>query len=679
MDDKPKRVRKPGPRSKWCPRCRRIKPKGKPRGGSWTPEEAKAWAIAREAYKRRQREGKAIDMTDTEISTPSPDSRPRSGAPSVCPECGAPKGHMPDCSLYEDRPLDKVVSPPPTSANSIQRDPETEAEIEVPDWATPLDMIRDEFPDLMAESWWSWRVVLKVINALPLDDRELAFAQEHTGRTTMPSEPVRRIYVGAGRRGGKSLMDAVQAVFHATKKRTWTLAPGETSTIPIIAADRTQATTIYGYVKGLLQASPTLAPLIVGQPTKDRITLSNRTVIRIFTASYKTTRGYSLAAAVGDEVAFWESSETSTNPDKEIVNAIRPGLLTTRGPLIITSTPYARRGVLWEGFKSYFGNDDASGVYWKASSLAMNPSLDPAEIEEAYAEDPEAAAAEFGGEFRSDLAAFISEELIASVTIPGRGDLPYVAKYKYHAFVDPSGGSTGGDAYTLAIGHTEGTTHIVDCVREITPPFSTEGVTATYAEVMAMYKIRECHGDHYAAEWPVQMFRDHGSITYHKSEFPKSDLYLQTLPLITSGKVELPEHKRLIGQLRSLERRTSRAGKDSIDHPPRGKDDVSNAVAGLLALLARKRRAWGHLGVFGYSNDGTTTKLIGDTASPQQDEPRWEDRVCPACGRSITGYLSYEAPEILKEMTEHWVKYRATKAHVGKTPPITIEELVYER
>jgi hypothetical protein len=110
-----------------------------------------------------------------------------------------------------------------------------------------------------------------------------------------------------------------------------------------------------------------------------------------------------------------------------------------------------------------------------------------------------------------------------------------------------------------------------------------------------MYQIRECHGDHYAAEWPSQMYRDHGGVTYHKSEYPKSDLYLQTLPLITSGKVELPEHKRLIGQLRGLERRTSRAGKDSVDHAPRGRDDVSNAVCGVLALLARKRRAWGSL------------------------------------------------------------------------------------
>ena len=463
-------------------------------------------------------------------------------------------------------------------------------------WQHPLDMINSEFPEYATgETWKPWRTFLKVLHAIPLDDDELAFAQRCTGRTTMPTKLVRRAYVGAGRRGGKSFVSGIQAVYHAVKPRTWTLAPGETSTIPVIAADRRQARVIHSYIKGLFAAAPRLAPMVVGTPTKDTITLTNQTQIVVFTASYKTSRGYSLAAAFGDETAFWENSETSTNPDVEIINAIRPGLMTTRGPLIITSTPYSRRGVLWNGYRACFGQDDATDVYWKAASLDMNPNLDPEEIARAYEEDPEAAAAEYGGEFRSDLAAFISEELIASVTIPGRGDLPYSAKYKYSAFVDPSGGSLGGDPYTLAIGHTQKTTHIVDCVREIAPPFSTERVTAAFAEVIATYKIRECHGDHYAAEWPTQMFRDHGGITYHKSEFPKSDLYLQALPLITSGKVELPEAKRLIAQLRALERRTSRAGKDSIDHPPRGKDDVSNAVCGLLALLARKRRAWGHL------------------------------------------------------------------------------------
>ncbi len=464
---------------------------------------------------------------------------------------------------------------------------------QAPEWANVLEMIASEFPDLQGDSWKPWRTYLKVVNAVPLDPDELAFAQAHTGRSTMPTSPVRRAFMGAGRRGGKSLIAALQVVYLATKKRAWSLAPGEWSTVPIVAADRPQARVIHGYVKGLLAASPRLRGMVV-KATKDTITLSNRTKITVFTASYKTSRGYSLAAACGDEIAFWENAETSTNPDKEILIAIRPGLMTTGGPLLISSTPYARRGELWEAFKQYYGKNEARGIYWKASSLDMNPGLDAVEIADAYEEDPEAAAAEYGGEFRSDLVAFISEELIAAVVVEGRAEVPYNAKHTYYGFVDPSGGAIGGDSYTLAIGHPEQDVMVIDAIREVVPPYSPEGVTVSLAEVCAHYHVREIEGDKYAAEWPVEQWRKHG-VVYRQSAAPKSDLYLTALPVLTSGKAELLEHKRLIAQLRGLERRTARSGKDSVDHAPRGRDDIANAVCGLIALMKRKRRSWGHI------------------------------------------------------------------------------------
>ena len=54
------------------------------------------------------------------------------------------------------------------------------------------------------------------------------------------------------------------------------------------------------------------------------------------------------------------------------------------------------------------------------------------------------------------------------------------------------------------------------------------------------------------------------------------------MPLINSGAVDLLEHDRLVMQLTSLERRTARGGKDSIDHAPGAHDDTANLVAGAL-------------------------------------------------------------------------------------------------
>ena len=65
----------------------------------------------------------------------------------------------------------------------------------------------------------------------------------------------------------------------------------------------------------------------------------------------------------------------------------------------------------------------------------------------------------------------------------------------------------------------------------------------------------------------------------------KSDLYRDFLPLINSQQVDLLDIPRGIAQLCSLERRTARGGRDSIDHAPGAHDDIANAIAGLVVHL----------------------------------------------------------------------------------------------
>jgi hypothetical protein len=69
---------------------------------------------------------------------------------------------------------------------------------------------------------------------------------------------------------------------------------------------------------------------------------------------------------------------------------------------------------------------------------------------------------------------------------------------------------------------------------------------------------------------------------------PKSQLYLETLPLWTRGLVSIPDHKHLVRELRLLERRTSRQGKDTVDHGRNGSDDYANALAGMLVQLSNE-------------------------------------------------------------------------------------------
>jgi len=136
---------------------------------------------------------------------------------------------------------------------------------------------------------------------------------------------------------------------------------------------------------------------------------------------------------------------------------------------------------------------------------------------------------------------------------------------------------------TLGVAHMEGNIAVLDCVREAVPPFAPSEICEQFADVLKTYKVRSITGDRYAGEWPPEQFGRNG-IQYEASELTKSEIYQELLPLLNSRTVALLENDRLQRQLLSLERRTFRGGRDAIDHPRGGRDDLANAVAGALVM-----------------------------------------------------------------------------------------------
>src|SRR5256886_13850139 len=214
----------------------------------------------------------------------------------------------------------------------------------------------------------------------------------------------------------------------------------------------------------------------------------------------------------------------------------------------------------------------------------MNPAVSQQVIDEAAERDAASAAAEWLAEFRSDIESFINREAVEACIAWGVRERAPMQSVRYYGFVDPSGGSA--DSMTLATGHREDDIVVVDALREIKPPFSPESAVAEFSELLKSYHVIKITGDRYAGEWPHERFREHG-IVYEPAQKPKSDLYRDLLPAINSRKLDLLDDARLLTQLVSLERRTARGGRDSIDHAPGAHDDVANAVAGLAATAKR--------------------------------------------------------------------------------------------
>jgi hypothetical protein len=460
------------------------------------------------------------------------------------------------------------------------------------DRVTILDAIDD--PALFGpsfkrrEHWRAWRAFLAALFGLPMSPEERELFTRHTARESLPSAQAREAWLVVGRRGGKSFIVALIACYLAAFRdyRPF-LARGERGVVMVLAADRKQARVIFRYVLALSQGVPMLAKLIVAERAES-IELANSIDIEIHTASFRAVRGYTVVAALCDEIAFWPADESSANPDTEIVNALRPAMATIPTSLLVgLSSPYARRGVLWEQYRDHFGHAGNDTLVWQAESRAMNPTLDSRVVDAAYADDPTAAAAEYGAQFRSDVSAFLSDEWIDRATNHSAIELPPVAGARYHAFADPSGG--GADAFTLAIAHRDGVNSIVlDALRGRRPPFNPEQVVADYAAVLKSYGLARVTGDRYAGEWVASAFRKHG-ISYEPSEKAKSDLYLEAEPLFARGAARILDQRPLLLELRQLERRTAPSGKDRVDHPPRGHDDFANAACGALWLAARQR------------------------------------------------------------------------------------------
>ena len=86
--------------------------------------------------------------------------------------------------------------------------------------------------------------------------------------------------------------------------------------------------------------------------------------------------------------------------------------------------------------------------------------------------DAASAASEWLAQFRTDIAAWIARNALQACVSTGVYERPPQVGLRYSAFVDPSGGSS--DSMTLAIAHKIGDTAILDCVREVRPPFSVQ-------------------------------------------------------------------------------------------------------------------------------------------------------------------------------------------------------------
>jgi len=440
---------------------------------------------------------------------------------------------------------------------------------------------------MVAPDWTPWRAFWKAVYAIAMDAEELALYQRHTKRETPPSGQVAEAWMCVGRGGGKTKNSALHAVYRAITFRT--VDPGEDVIIPLLASDRRQARSALKYMR-VFNALSIVAPYVHRGTLREVIEYSTGVNVEVQTASAKAPRGFSCPTCCCDEICWWETEDDHVNPDSEILTAVRGSLGRVKGSLLVAlSNPAAPLGEMYEAVRDYFGVDDADVLVWNASTLAMNPNYDSRAIARAFKKDAVVAVAEFGldgfVQFRQHSQALFDVEPLSNAITAGRRELPPVEGVKYYAFIDAAEGSRSGDSMTLGIAHGERHLAVLDLIRVSDPPFSPGEVIANiFAPVLHDYGIRQIVGDRHAIGFVSAALRTCGVI-FEPTKLSKSDIYGELLPLVNTDMVEILDIATLRTQLLALQRRPHRGGKDSIDHPSGGHDDIANAAAGALTLV----------------------------------------------------------------------------------------------
>jgi len=350
----------------------------------------------------------------------------------------------------------------------------------------------------------------------------------------------------------------------------------------LVAADQTQAGILFGYVHDLLHGDDDLKRLVVSWRT-DSLALASGVVVQVRAGHWKKVRGPIMAAFFGDEVGFWWSDETASNPDVQVLRAARPALLKLRGrpgKMLCVTTPHMQAGATWEAYDQHYAKEHPRVLVLHGDTRTFNPTMSAEAIEAAVADDP-LAAAEYEATWRTDLASFLSPEAIQAVTDSGTLERPPESGLSYVAFADMSGGSK--DSLALAIAHLDpdGETAVLDVVRERKPPLDIAGTIAEWAPLLERFGIASVTGDKYGRQLTEEAWARSG-ISYEYAVMDASEVYRTALSPINQRRCRLLDDQTLRLQLSRLIRQARRGGKDLITHPPAGHDDVAVVACGAI-------------------------------------------------------------------------------------------------
>lgn len=452
---------------------------------------------------------------------------------------------------------------------------------------------------------------------------EVEIFQFMTDQEYMPQYQTKRnrINLIVGRRGGKTTISAMLALFCAIKTN-WRpfLTKTPAATVAILSHSREFSDEVLDIIRLFVEESPILSKLIDKSKKNTQSTFNlkipflvpakttktgfkiqySRVTIKVGAASKKTTRGRALCALLCDEIAYWNLDEGAAERDEDILRAARPSLLQFRehGLLIKLSSPGIKQGVLYNEWLKRHELPE-SYLTLKAPSWVWNTILMEKEFREEYLIDPTGFDAEYRANFVDAISNFIMPEYVDLCTIKGQTWLPPEGPGEdiiYSAALDAA---FKGDRFAFTLLGWDGT-KVKQYVMKTwkgnrEKPVQSREVAKYIRTICKEFRVGRVHADQYAFQPLREIFEQYG-ITLVENPFNntfKKQIYFNLRKLVHNQGIDLLDHEICTSEMKQLQVEQTTTGTVRIGHPPGGTDDCSDATAIAAYLLAENMNALG--------------------------------------------------------------------------------------
>jgi hypothetical protein len=287
-----------------------------------------------------------------------------------------------------------------------------------------------------------------------------------------------------------------------------------------------------------------------------------------------------------DESAWFRESKDFVANLPDLLEAVRPTLITTSGKLIMLSSPGAKEGPIFDIWQARNENPDI--FCFKAPSAVLNPSISSAALAKERKHGEAYFRREFLAEFVEAQNPFLPTAALEAAIVRGKIEFqPEPSDFATVAGIDLADKKDDCALCVSTVREIAGKRKVVVLIGKTWKPSRDGHVVPRVLEEMGAlckaFNVGQAKGDQKSMSTAEYILGRYGvSFVRTVTDGQGSEVMYRTfLGALNNGDIVLPENEELLSQLRRLEERTGDGGRFRVAGRRNSKDDL--AVATVLS------------------------------------------------------------------------------------------------